>query len=62
VVNRLLDGCEGKRTSSKCAGITKCPQDDTSSDDNDDPIASGILVKDPVVGRGISYSTPPIEQ
>ena len=55
VLNRLLDGFEGKLTSSKWAKLTKCSQD-TASRDIDDLIKRGILKKDPGGGRGTSYS------
>ncbi len=60
VINRLLDGFEGKLTSSKYAKLTKCSQD-TASRDIDDLIARGILLKDPAGGRSTSYSLAPIE-
>ena len=47
VLNRLLDGFEGKLTSSKWAKLTKCSQD-TASRDINDLVKRGILVK----GRG----------
>jgi Fic family protein len=55
IVNRLLDGFEGKLTSSKCATLTKCSQD-TASRDIDDLIKQGVLAKDPGGGRSTSYS------
>ncbi|MEA2729666.1 MAG: hypothetical protein QOF70_4141 [Acetobacteraceae bacterium] len=60
VINRLLDGFEGKLTSSKYAKLTKCSQD-TASRDIDDLIAREILSKDPAGGRSTSYSLAPIE-
>ena len=60
VINRLLDGFEGKLTSSKYAKLTKCSQD-TASRDIDDLIVRGILLKDPAGGRSTSYSLAPIE-
>lgn len=58
IVNRLLDGFEGKLTSSKYAVLTKCSQD-TASRDIDDLIRQHILAKDPGGGRSTSYS--PVE-
>jgi Fic family protein len=55
IVSRLLDGFEGKLTSSKYAIITKCSQD-TASRDIDDLIRRGVLMKDPSGGRSTSYS------
>jgi Fic family protein len=54
IVNRLLDGFEGKLTSSKYAILAKCSQD-TASRDIDDLIGRGILAKDPGGGRSTSY-------
>ena len=55
MLNRLLDGFEGKLTSSKWAAITKCSQD-TASRDIQALIETGILVKDAAGGRSTSYS------
>jgi Fic family protein len=55
MLNRLLDGFEGKLTSSKWAIIAKCSQD-TASRDIDDLIRRRILVKDAAGGRSTSYS------
>jgi Fic family protein len=55
MVNRLLDGFEGKLTSSKWAAITKSSQD-TASRDINDLIAQGVLQRDPGGGRSTSYS------
>ena len=52
---RLLDGFEGKLTSSKWAQLCKCSQD-TASRDIDDLIAKGILKKNAGGGRSTSYS------
>ncbi|HXW23335.1 MAG TPA: Fic family protein [Xanthobacteraceae bacterium] len=60
VLNRVLDGFEGKLTSSKWAVITKSSQD-TASRDIDDLLARNILVKDAGGGRSTSYSLAPIE-
>ncbi|HEY5758566.1 MAG TPA: Fic family protein [Steroidobacter sp.] len=55
VLNRLLDGFEGKLTTSKWAALTKCSQD-TAHRDILDLIARGALKKDPGGGRSTSYS------
>lgn len=55
VLNRLLDGFEGKLTSSKWAKLTKCSQD-TALRDIADLAGHGILVKDVGGGRSTSYS------
>ena len=55
VVNRLLDGFEGKLTSSKWAKLAKCSQD-TALRDIDDLVRRGILAKDAAGGRSTSYS------
>ena len=55
IVNRLLDGFQGKLTSSKYAVLTKCSQD-TASRDIDDLIRQRILAKAPGGGRSTSYA------
>jgi Fic family protein len=55
VLNRLLNGFQGKLTSSKYAKLAKCSQD-TASRDIDDLIKAGILTKDAGGGRSTSYS------
>lgn len=55
VLARLLDGFEGKLTSSKWAVLGKCSQD-TASRDIDDLVKRGILVKDAAGGRSTSYA------
>ncbi len=55
MLNRLLDGFEGKLTTSKWAKITKCSQD-TALRDIGDLIGRGILVQDAAGGRSTSYS------
>lgn len=55
MLNRLLDGFEGKLTSSKWAIITKTSQD-TASRDINDLVDRGILRKDDAGGRSTSYS------
>ena len=55
VINRILDGFEGKLTSSKWAKLAKCSQD-TALRDIDDLVERHILVKNPARGRSTSYS------
>jgi len=55
VINRLLDGFEGKLTSSKWASLAKCSQD-TASRDIDELLKNKILKKNPGGGRNTSYS------
>jgi Fic family protein len=55
ILNRLLNGFEGKLTSSKYATLAKCSQD-TASRDIDDLVKQRILVKDATGGRSTSYS------
>jgi Fic family protein len=55
MLNRLLNGFEGKLTSSKWAKIEKCSQD-TALRDIGDLVERGILRKDEGGGRSTSYS------
>jgi Fic family protein len=55
LVNRLLNGFDGKLTSSKYATIAKCSQD-TAARDIEDLFRRGILARDPAGGRSTSYS------
>lgn len=55
VINRLLDGFEGKLTNAKWAAITKASSD-TALRDINDLVQRGILLKDPAGGRSTSYS------
>lgn len=55
MLNRLLNGFEGKLTTSKWAAIEKCSQD-TALRDIDDLVGRDILRKDPAGGRSTSYS------
>jgi Fic family protein len=57
-INRLLDGFEGKLTTSKWATLAKCSQD-TALRDIDDLIKRGVLAKDTGGGRSTSYSLVP---
>ena len=54
MINRLLNGFEGKLTSSKWAQLTKCSQD-TALRDIDDLITKRVLKKDTAGGRSTSY-------
>jgi Fic family protein len=55
ILNKLLDGIEGKLTTSRWAGLVKCSQD-TALRDILDLVDRGILTKDPAGGRSTSYS------
>lgn len=55
LINRILDGFEGKLTSSKWAKIAKCSQD-TAHRDIADLINKRILIKNPEGGRSTNYS------
>jgi Fic family protein len=54
VINRLLNGFEGKLTSSKWAKLTKCSQD-TALRDISDLVERAVLAKDKAGGRSSSY-------
>ena len=55
VLNRILDGFEGKLTNSKWAALTKT-SNDTALRDIEDLVKRGILAKDAAGGRSTSYS------
>jgi Fic family protein len=55
MINRLLEGFEGKLTNAKWAKIEKCSSD-TALRDIDDLVKKGVLVKDAAGGRSTSYS------
>jgi Fic family protein len=55
VLNRLLDGFEGKLTTSKYAKLAKCSQD-TALRDILSLVESGVLVRNPEGGRSTSYA------
>lgn len=55
VINRLLDGFEGKLTTSKWAKLAKCSQD-TALRDVSDLVNRQILTKDQAGGRSTNYS------
>lgn len=54
VLNRLLDGFEGKLTSSKWAALTKC-SGDTALRDINMLVALGVLRRGESGGRSTSY-------
>ena len=54
LLNKLLDGFDGKLTSSKWAKIAKCSKDSAVRDIND-LIHKGILQKEPSGGRSTNY-------
>jgi Fic family protein len=53
-VNRLLDGFEGKLTTSKYAKLTKCSQD-TALRDILNLVERGILTRGAAGGRSTNY-------
>lgn len=55
LLNRLLDGFEGKLTSSKWAAIAKCSPD-TALRDISDLLGRGVLRKNAAGGRSTSYA------
>jgi Fic family protein len=55
VLNKILDGLEGKLTSSKWAALAKCSQD-TATRDINELIEKEILEKEAAGGRSTSYS------
>ena len=54
LLNRLLDGFEGKLTSSKWAAIGKCSAD-TALRDINDLVTRGLLRKSEAGGRSTGY-------
>ncbi len=54
VLNRLLDGFEGKLTTTKWAKLTKSSQD-TAARDIQELLKQGILARSPEGGRSTSY-------
>lgn len=55
VVNRMLEGFEGKLTTSKWAALTKS-SNDTALRDIQQLVDRGVLVRNPAGGRSTSYS------
>ncbi len=60
IINRLLDGFEGKLTSSKYAKLTKCSQD-TAHRDIQALIERRVLIQNAEGGRSTSYSLAPVK-
>jgi Fic family protein len=54
MIARLLDGFDGKLTTSKWAALTKSSQD-TAPRDNQHLVEHGILVRTAAGGRSTSY-------
>jgi Fic family protein len=59
VLNRLLDGFEGKLNNSKWAALAKCSSD-TALRDINDLVERGILLKTAAGGRSTSYVLKPL--
>lgn len=57
VLNRLLEGLQGKLQTSKYAKFAKC-SNDTALRDLSDLVSKGILIKEPGGGRTTSYKLP----
>ena len=55
VLNRLLDGFEGKLTTSKWAKLARCSQD-TAQRDITALVNRGVLVRSSARGRSTNYS------
>jgi len=60
ILNQLIDGFQGKLTSSRWAKLAKCSQD-TALRDIDDLIRRNVLTRDAPGGRSTSYSLTDIE-
>ena len=60
LLNQVLDGFDGKLTSSKWAKIAKCSQD-TAIRDIRNLVAHDVLKKDPGGGRSTSYSLAQVQ-
>jgi Fic family protein len=63
VLNRVLDGFEGKLTSSKWAKLAKCSQD-SAARDIEDLVSKGVLARSEAKGRSTHYVlvTAPLEE
>ena len=59
ILNTLLDGFEGKLTSSTWAAMAQCSQD-TALRDINGLVASGILKRSPTSGRSTHYALGPL--
>ena len=60
VLNRLIDGFEGKLTSSKWAATAQCSSD-TALRDLNELLAAGILRRSAASGRSTSYQLAPLD-
>jgi len=61
VLNRLMDGFEGKLTTSKYAKLAHCSQD-TALRDILALVERGLLIQNPAGGRSTSYSLNPVTE
>jgi Fic family protein len=61
LLNKLLDGFDGKLTSSKWAAIGKCSQD-TALRDITELVERGVLEKSAASGRSTSYELTPMQR
>jgi len=61
LLNKLLDGFDGKLTTSKWAAIAKCSQD-TALRDIKELLECGVLVRSEASGRSTSYEVRPNNQ
>ena len=61
VLNRLLNGFEGKLTNAKYAKLAKCSSD-TALRDIDDLVKRGVLLRDAAGGRSTSYFLAEVSQ
>jgi len=61
LLNKLLDGFDGKLTTSKWAAIAKCSQD-TALRDISDLLTRGVLRKADAGGRSTSYELDDLPQ
>ena len=59
LLNQLLDGFEGKLTSSKWASIAKCSQD-TALRDITELLDRGVMIRSEASGRSTSYELAPL--
>jgi Fic family protein len=60
VLNQVLDGLEGKLTTSKWAKLAKCSQD-TAARDIQILVELGVLCRNPAGGRSTSYALTPLQ-
>ena len=59
LLNKLLDGFEGKLTSSRWAAVARCSQD-TALRDINELLGRGVLKKSEASGRSTSYELMPV--